>query len=255
MHAVRGRELGQGHYVRVGAGLLLGIALSAGRASASDSPQTNSEAAWIVRAALTPYVNARAYKGTLSTTTVAGRRESERNTTTSIFARCDKDGNIIRLRAQTITWGHDKDLDISGNDDATLIYDGTTLWLYRPGDQRYCRCTHKLPTLASLLGLPPAEAAWSVVPPKRDDPSDERSFRAQTDGSTWTVVIDTASGRLRRVERVTKQGSRSTLTTLTLRDMAFDEAASLPDGRFMFQPPREAREDVRAMPPRLSLMP
>jgi outer membrane lipoprotein-sorting protein len=234
-------------FLRLGL-LLPGLGLSAGEVPAQESAEA------LARVALAPYACAQNYKGALSITTVTGNAHSELNSTTSILARCDKDGAITRLRAQTISWGHQGSRDVTGEANATLIYDGATLWHYRSAARRYCCTTGKMPGLTTLLGLPSAEAGWSFMEGNELLPG-ERRLEARLGDTVWRLVVDSSSGRLHRIERLRQRGRQRIVTTLVLRDIAFDAAASAPDSRFMFQPPQGVEKVTDLRLPGLTLLP
>jgi hypothetical protein len=226
------------------------LGLAAGKIPAQES----AEAEALARVALAPYTCAQSYKGALSITTVTGKARSELNTTTSILARCDKDGTITRLRAQTISWGHQGNRDVTGEANATLIYDGATLWHYRSSARRYCCTTGKMPCLMTLLGLPPAEAGWGFAGGNDLQPG-ERRLEVRLGDTAWRLVVDSSSGRLHRIERLRQQGRQRIVTTLVLRDIAFDTAVSAPDTRFTFQPPQGVQQEAGLHPLNLTLLP
>lgn len=116
------------------------------------------------------------------------------------------------------------------------------MWVYFPDTGRYRRDARKPSDLPALLGLPPLVAAWTFAPRASDDKPGERTVRASIAGETWTLAIDSA-GHLRRFVRVSDKDAGRSVATSTLRDLAFDTAADLPDARYAFPPPVGATED------------
>jgi outer membrane lipoprotein-sorting protein len=218
----------------------------AGSAAASSAAgrKPDADAPTLAKAVLTPYLMAHAYKGTSTTTVVADKDKTHITTTTFIQARCDARGNVTRLRTQTTSWGQQDTTDVTGAQNREIAYDGQTLWVYRPDDQRYQRSPRKPPGLPDLLGLPPADAAWTFAPHRKDDLSDERALCAHSDAGDWTLILDATTGHLRRIEHSSGTGAQRTETITALRDLAFDDKADQPDILYAFHPPDGAQEDT-----------
>jgi outer membrane lipoprotein-sorting protein len=211
---------------------------------AAAKPASEADPTALAQAALWPYRTAHAYKGTRTTTVIVGKERSNITTTTTLQARCDSDGAITRLRAQSMSWGYRDDPNVTHQEDFTLLYDGTTLWTYWPDADRYRRSSQKPSSLAALLGLPPAAATWTFAPRHRDDLPTERALHARIGEEDWTLYLNAATGHLLRIVQVHGTGAQRTETTTAIRDLAFDRAADLPDFRFVFAPPAGAREDT-----------
>lgn len=237
MHATRNTE--KSMVIRIATiAVLWSGAVAAGAAGRGQA----EEAVSLAKAALMPYRTAHAYRGARTTTFVFGKEENRLTMTTAIQARADDRGAITRLRAQTTSWGDAKSKEIAGTEDRLLTYDGKTVWIYYPDTGRYRRDVRKPSDLPTLLGLPPVEAAWTFAPRTREDEPGERAVRASIEGEEWTLALD-STGHLHRLVRVSGKGAGRIVATTTLRDLAFDTAADLPDERYAFHPPVGATED------------
>ncbi len=208
-----------------------------GRAPAADP-------AVLVKAVLTPYLTAHAYKGTCTTTVVNEKAHTNVTTTTFLQARCDENGNIVRLRAQVTSWGQRNGADVTGDKDQEILYNGKTAWIYLPDTERYRQSSRKPPQLTALLELPPMDAAWTFAPRQRDDLPTERAVRAHVADEDWTLTLDSATGHLLRIAHSSGAGAQRTETTTVIRDLAFDNGADMPDVRYAFSPPSGAQEDT-----------
>ncbi len=207
-----------------------------GASFSSTRQQANADAPLQAHAALAPYQRLRAYRGTLTTTTTGDSSRSPRNTTTSLLLRCDENNQVVRLRAQTLAWGQGTEKGRQRDQCCTLIYDGARLEVLREGSAGPARFAATSVTLSALLELPPMDALWRPLAPRRDDAGDERCVRAQVGSDVYTLVMDTAAGKLRRYERLSGRGGQRVQTVSELHDMAFDAAADATDARFALAP-------------------
>ncbi len=225
--------------------LLLAYVSTAQRASASHANRTTPEGTEIARTALAPYLTARTYRGTRTLTVTNSKDHSEITYTVSLQARCNETGIVDRYRMQTLCWGRqqDKDVDESGN--ATSVMDGKTLWTMHPVIERYNRTAAEQIQFPTLLGLPSPDLPWRLLARKHDDPAEERLVHAIQGKVEWTLVTDTTSGRLLRIETEDATHGPRVMSISVLKDIAFD--AELPDSHFTFTPPSWMSEDKTAI--------
>ena len=230
--------------------LSIGWALTAGSFSAYavQSPYLNrlkSDGNEVARSALAPYTVARSYRGVRTTTTVGDRGRCEMTVTVSIQAQCNAEGNVERYRTQSLCWGRRQGRDIGESGNVTAVMDGDVLWVMHPNEDRYQRAPAERFPLERLLGLPSPDASWSLVTKKHSDAPEERAVRSVQSNVEWTLITDSASGRLMRIESTLRIQGRRTKTTSVLKDIAFD--GYIPNEHFAFTPPSWMNEDVSSV--------